>query len=115
MKEDLENLINEFSASASLLTAIGDETRLHLIIEMMKMSSCDGARVGEISERVHLTRSQVSHHLQILKDAGIIKIRKDGTKNYYYFVRDMVPFKNLVKTINHTIDLASKLPKVNNE
>lgn len=79
-----------------VLTAIGDENRQHLLIEMMQMDDCSGVRVGKITKRTHLSRPAVSHHLQILKDAGLIDVRKEGTKNYYYFDSDMKSMKKLI-------------------
>ena len=32
-----------------------------------------------------MSHSAVSHHLQILKEAGIVSVRREGTRNYYYF------------------------------
>ena len=81
--EKIFTLAENFSASAKILTAIGDETRQHLILEMMKMGNCMGVRVGDITKKTNLSRPAVSHHLQIMKDAGIVKVRKEGTKNYY--------------------------------
>ena len=78
--EKIFTLAENFSASAKILTAIGDETRQHLILEMMKMGNCSGVRVNEITEKTHLSRPTVSHHLQILKDAGVLKVRREGTK-----------------------------------
>lgn len=51
-------------------------------------SDLSGIRVGEIAEKKHLTRPSVSHHLQILKETGIVTMRKEGTKNYYYLSVD---------------------------
>ena len=50
-EEQIQNLAEGFSSCAKLLTAIGDETRQHLILEMMKMGKCSGVRVGEITEK----------------------------------------------------------------
>ena len=41
-------------------------------------------RVPEITLKTHLSRPAVSHHLQILKEAGLINMHKVGTMNYYY-------------------------------
>ncbi len=38
--------------------------------------------------KTNLSRAAVSHYLQILKDAGILKMRRECTKNYYYFDAD---------------------------
>ncbi len=109
MNEQIETLSNEFFSCAKILTAIGDETRQYLILEMMKMGKCDGVRVGEITQKTHLSRPAVSHHLQILKDAGILKVRKDGTKNYYFFDHDMTAFTKLINTMQLAIDISKKL------
>ena len=93
-----------------VLTAIGDENRQHLLIEMMKMDDCRGVRVGEITKRTHLSRPAVSHHLQILKDAGLIDVRKEGTKNYYYFDSDMKSMKQLIAALQAAVDVALQIP-----
>ncbi len=47
-----------------------------------------GTRVGAITEKTHLSRPAISHHIKILKDAGVVEMRKEGTKNYYYLETD---------------------------
>lgn len=108
--EKTRALAESFSACSKMLTAIGDETRQHLIIEMMKMGRCDGVRVGAITEKTNLSRPAVSHHLQIMKDAGIIKVRKEGTKNYYYFDPETEAFERLVSTLRLAMDISKALP-----
>lgn len=99
MKSEIERLAEEFVRCRNVLIAPGDENRQHLIIEMMRMGDCSGARVGDIAERTHLSRPTVSHHLRILKDAGILKVRKEATKNYYYFNPDKCSIED---SIMHT-------------
>lgn len=55
--DEIKQLAEEFRSCQKLLTAIGDENRLHLMVEMMQMNSCRGVRVGEITKRTHLSRS----------------------------------------------------------
>lgn len=93
-----------------MLTAIGDETRLHLILEMLKIGDCNGVRVGKIAEKTNLSRPAVSHHLQIMKDAGIVKVRKEGTKNYYYFDPEMAAFEQLISTLQLAMELSKQMP-----
>lgn len=109
--EKVPMLADGFSSCAKMLTAIGDETRQHLILEMMKMSDCSGVRVCEITEKTNLSRPAVSHHLQIMKDAGIVKVRKEGTKNYYYFDPEMEAFEKLVSTLHILGNDAAYLPE----
>lgn len=98
-KADIEKLAEDFKNCQKVLAALGDENRQHLILEMMKMGKCSGARVGDITERTHLSRPAVSHHLQILKDAGILKVRKEATKNFYYFDPDAKSFDQLIHVL----------------
>lgn len=104
-KADIEKLAEDFENCRKVLVALGDENRQHLILEMMKMEDCSGARVGDITERTRLSRPAVSHHLQILKDAGILKVRKEGTKNYYYFNPDTEGFDSLIQVLKKAKEL----------
>ena len=103
-------LAEKFAACTKILTALGDETRQHLILEMMRFDKCSGVRVCEITEKTNLSRPAVSHHLQILKDAGIVKMRKEGTKNYYYFDPEMESFEKLIAALQLAMDISKALP-----
>jgi len=108
--EKIKELTDGFSSCAKMLTAIGDETRQHLILEMMKMGKCSGVRVGEITEKTNLSRPAVSHHLQIMKDAGIVKVRKEGTMNFYYFDPEMAALEKLIQTLTLAKEISQSLP-----
>lgn len=99
IKEKITELADGFSSCSKMLIAIGDETRQHLILEMMKMGDCTGVRVGEITEKTNLSRPAVSHHLQIMKDAGIVKVRKEGTMNFYYLDPETAALEKLISTL----------------
>lgn len=109
-REQLSRLAEGFEASARMLTAIGDETRQHIITEMLRIGRCDGVRVCEITERTNLSRPAVSHHLKIMKDAGIVKVRREGTKNYYYFDPEMEAFERLAATLRLAVEITRELP-----
>lgn len=110
---ELEKLAEEFAACQKILSAFGDENRQHLILEMMQMGKCQGVRVGEITAKTHLSRPAVSHHLKILKDAGIIKMRREGTKNYYYFDADTRALDSLLQMFTHAGAVMKNLPDRN--
>jgi len=62
--------------------ALADPIRLE-IIEYLK----DGEKcVCEIVPHLNLIQPLVSRHLKILKDVGIVRCRKDGTKRMYSVV-----------------------------
>lgn len=63
--------------------ALGDETRQYLLCTLL-CSKCSGSRVIDIAKKTNLSRPAISHHMQILKNAGIVKARKEGTFIYYY-------------------------------
>ena len=107
---DIDKLAEEFKKCQQILSALGDESRQHLILEMMQMENCDGVRVGEITERTHLSRPAVSHHIRILKQTGILKVRREGTKNYYYFDVDMESLDRLAQMIDHIKEVMRSLP-----
>lgn len=88
-----------FQNCRSAFTAIGDETR-QLILQVLLESDLSGIRVGEIALKTHLTRPSVSHHLQILKEAGIVAMRKEGTKNYYYLSVQGTQWKAIADLVN---------------
>src|SRR5881227_3668884 len=61
------------------LQALGDPTRRAVLEELR-----DGPRaVGEIAARLPVSRPAVSQHLRVLKEAGLVTERKDGTRRLY--------------------------------
>lgn len=109
-KEDIDKLAEDFAGCQKILIALGDANWLHMILEMMKIGKCSGVRVNEITEKTHLSRPAVSHHIQILKEAGILKMRRESTKNYYYFDPDMNSFSLLIDVLQKAVSITSSLP-----
>ena len=108
--DEIKKLASDFKKCQKILQALGDANRQHMILEMMKLQKCTGVRVNEITEKSNLSRPAVSHHLKILKEAGIIKMRREGTKNYYYFDPDMESFSLLSQMLQNVIEITSNLP-----
>jgi DNA-binding transcriptional ArsR family regulator len=64
---------------AAALAALGDPTR-QAIVELLS----GGPRaVGEIARDLPVSRPAVSQHLRVLKDAGLVSDRQDGTRRLY--------------------------------
>lgn len=95
----LGQIIRGFRECRGAFTAIGDETRQLILLALLE-SDLSGIRVGEIAEKTHLTRPSVSHHLKILKQANIVAMRHDGTKNYYYLSADETQWKEIAGLVN---------------
>lgn len=98
-KIQLQKIVFGFKECSNAFTALGDKTR-QLILLVLLESDLTGIRVGEIAKRTYLTRPSVSHHLQILKEAGIVAMRKEGTKNYYYVSQNETQWKTILDLVN---------------
>lgn len=62
-----------------IFDALGDPTR-RAILERLKR----GPRaVGELADRLPVSRPAVSQHLKILKEAGLVTERQNGTRRLY--------------------------------
>jgi DNA-binding transcriptional ArsR family regulator len=59
--------------------ALADETRQ----EIMRLCCCCWLNVGQIVEALDVSQPTVSHHLAILKSAGLVNVRREGKQTYY--------------------------------
>ena len=67
------------SNAAEVLDALGDPTR-RAVLELLR----DGPRaVVDIASELPVSRPAVSQHLRVLKGAGLVTERKDGTRHLY--------------------------------
>lgn len=72
---------------------MGDSTRLRLLLALQKSEFC----VSDLANLSGMSRSAVSHQLRALKNAKLVKVRKDG-KSVYYSLDD--------DHINNVLDVA---------
>lgn len=75
-------IASEFKNYRKVFTALGDENRQQIFLVLLENDKV-GMRVPEITNKTHLSRPAVSHHLQILKEASLVNMHRVGT-NYYY-------------------------------
>ena len=59
--------------------ALGDETRLRILERLVS----GDASVSELTESVNIGQSLASHHLRILREAGLVVDRREGRWIYY--------------------------------
>jgi DNA-binding transcriptional ArsR family regulator len=62
-----------------LLKALADESRLHIVEVLAK--ECKS--VNEIAEAAGLSQPLTSHHLKVLKNAGIARVENRASFNFY--------------------------------
>ena len=67
------------ASSVEFAKALSDPTRQ----EIMQLTCCEWMNVGEIVEAVGVSQPTVSHHLAILKEAGLVHARSEGKHTYY--------------------------------
>lgn len=64
---------------AEVFKVFGDPTRVKILTALNKHEMC----VCDIAVLLNMTISAISHQLRILRQAGLVKFRKDGRSNYY--------------------------------
>lgn len=64
---------------ADVLAAMGMASRLR-IMRLLLSAHPDGLVVGEIQKELGLTPSNLSHHLEKLKNQGLVVVRRDGSR-----------------------------------
>lgn len=68
---------------AELFKVFGDSTRIRILFELFDTE----VSVGDMAESLNMTQSAVSHQLKVLKQAKLIKARRDG-KSIFYSLAD---------------------------
>ena len=64
-----------------LLDATSDPVRLEIIF---LLRHAERQNVNEITSHFRLSRPAISHHLKVLKDAGVVQSEKIGQEVYYW-------------------------------
>lgn len=70
------------------LRALADETRVRLLLRL-KTGECN---VTSLAEELGVGQASVSKHLNVLKQVGILSVRREGTQAFYA-VRDQSIFE----------------------
>jgi DNA-binding transcriptional ArsR family regulator len=71
----------EWRNISKVYTALGDEHRQRILLTF---GPGERLNVGQIVEVSTLSRSAVSHHLKILRDAGVLQSQKEGKEIYFW-------------------------------
>jgi DNA-binding transcriptional ArsR family regulator len=83
-----------------VLKALSNETRLNIL----RLLTEDTYSTQELAQRLHFTEPTISHHLSVLKHAGLIQGHNEG----YYILYDLVsdPLLTLGRDLGHYLGLA---------
>jgi biotin operon repressor len=77
--------VDEFDAGvpAEVFGALGDETRIKII----RLLQDDERRLEDIAKTLGVPQSTLSHHLRVLRTAGLIEVDRRGRSSFYSLAR----------------------------
>lgn len=85
-KQDQPASIDTLIDLAELFKVFGDPTRIRILDALSRNELC----VQDIADNLSMTQSAISHQLRILKQASLVKFRRDGKAFYYSLADDHV-------------------------
>ena len=71
---------------ADLFRLFGDSTRVRILYQLMEGPLC----VCDIAGRLDMTQSAISHQLRLLKQAKLLRARREGKTSLYSLADDHV-------------------------
>lgn len=81
-----------------VVNALADRNR-QKIIYLLCSCADEGMTVTDITNEMSITQPAVSHHLKILREAGLVSFRKNGLQSLYYLTLND-PLTHLEKVIH---------------
>lgn len=79
--EDFQKTRAVFQEGIPLFQVLSETARQDILLYLADYGELN---VNELTEKLTLSRPAVSHHLKVLRQAGLIGVRSAGTGNYYY-------------------------------
>ena len=102
--KNIDKALEQFKACSAIFLALGDSTRQKICLDLAA-TGLEGINVADLAGKSILSRPAISHHLKVLKDAGIIEPIKKGTQIFYRLkLKDaLVPMKALIDTVEEIL------------
>ncbi|MHB0991327.1 MAG: ArsR/SmtB family transcription factor [Burkholderiales bacterium] len=92
----IQTLPDAWRDVSSMFVALGDEQRQRILLTF---ELGERLNVSQIVANSTLSRTAVSHHLKILRQAGALQSEKIGKEVYFW-----VDKKNISETLQHVLD-----------
>jgi ArsR family transcriptional regulator, arsenate/arsenite/antimonite-responsive transcriptional repressor len=70
--------LEQVSRYADMFAAMGSEARLR-VMQLLLSAHPQGMVVGEIQAELNVSASNLSHHLDKLKNEGLVQVQREGT------------------------------------
>src|SRR5438128_986832 len=74
----MKKATEDIARYADMFTAMGTESRLR-IMQLLLSAHPEGMVVGEIQSELGISASTLSHHLDKLKNEGLVRVSREGT------------------------------------
>ncbi len=68
----------DYDNAAALLSQLGNPTRLRIVRELVRVGRT-GMAVGEIQKKLEIPNSTLSHHINHLRNVGLVKQEREST------------------------------------
>lgn len=81
---------------AELFKVLGDRTRIRILYALYQSEMC----VCDLASLLEMTQSAISHQLRVLKQAKLVKNRKEG-KVVYYSPADLHVMQIFMQAMDH--------------
>lgn len=99
MSAELPYSFQFLETATEVLRAVAHPHRL-LIIEMLFQNR--EMNVTAVFERLGIEQAVASHHLRIMKDKGIVQVRRDGKNSFYSLTSD--DYFEILKVLDKVVD-----------
>ncbi|WP_280244155.1 ArsR/SmtB family transcription factor [Nocardia abscessus] len=77
-------------STAKIFEALGDPVRRFILELVAADEQPAGAVVAAVQQRAPISQPGVSQHLKVLRDAGLVSVRAEGTRRLYALDREGV-------------------------
>ena len=83
----MEKILFNNDEMSQLLNGVRDPIRMDIVLLLAQKKIL---KVGDIAICFKVSRPAISHHLKVLKDAGIVQCEKIGQEIYYHLDRNRI-------------------------
>jgi DNA-binding transcriptional ArsR family regulator len=89
-----------------MLRAVADPTRRRILQALKERGGCSlpheiGLCASDIELRIHLSQPTISHHMSVLKKAGLVEAKKEG--QWVWYRRNEAALRDLAKELRETL------------
>ena len=85
-----------------VLKLLADDTRVQILYFLMQRNELN---VGTICRLLHQSQPAISHHLALLRESGLVDMRREGKHNFYRLVpKKFQDLRTTLKPIEPTLE-----------